>query len=347
MTARLHVLLGGGGVGKTTLAAGYALALAQRGGHVGLLGIDPSRRLQDALGLELSDLDQPVPGTTALRAAIVHPHQALQRWTVETCPDRDTLARLERNSFFAAMGDRLATATDILAAVRIAEWAERDPELTDLVVDTAPGFAAVDFLRSPRQVEALVDGALVRWLRGQGVGFVARRALGLVSRITGARTVTDLSELFTLAHPMFEHMLVRISAAQRWLQSPATELLIVTSPRDTGAGAAGRLVRVLREEKLAPRALILNRTWPVEVAAELAAIAIPVGAEPLVGYVRAEIDAQVGVLAAATALAMPVVTLGSRPALDRNTRPALVELGAALVQGLEALPGRSPLARAT
>ena len=38
MSARLHVLVGSGGVGKTTLSAGYALALARSGRRVGLLG---------------------------------------------------------------------------------------------------------------------------------------------------------------------------------------------------------------------------------------------------------------------------------------------------------------------
>ena len=61
MTARLHVLLGAGGVGKTTLAAGYAVALARAGGRVGLLGIDPARRLSGALGLTLADREVVVP----------------------------------------------------------------------------------------------------------------------------------------------------------------------------------------------------------------------------------------------------------------------------------------------
>jgi anion-transporting ArsA/GET3 family ATPase len=150
----LHVLLGPGGVGKTTLAASYALALAGRGRRVGLLGIDPSRRLQDLLGVTLADLEVEVAPN--LRAAIVHPHQALERWVGE----HDT--RLAGNPFFTALGDRLATATDIFAAARVAEWCERDPSLTDLVVDTAPGLAALDFVRSPRRLDALVSGRMLR-----------------------------------------------------------------------------------------------------------------------------------------------------------------------------------------
>ena len=62
MSARLHVLLGAGGVGKTTLAAGFALSLARAGSRVGLLGIDPARRLQSALGVTLQDRAMPVSG---------------------------------------------------------------------------------------------------------------------------------------------------------------------------------------------------------------------------------------------------------------------------------------------
>jgi anion-transporting ArsA/GET3 family ATPase len=343
MSARLHVLLGGGGVGKTTLAAGYALALARRGGRVGLLGIDPSRRLQDALGLDLADLDAPVPDAGALRAAIVHPHQALTRWVTEASSDPAALARLEHNAFFAALGDRLATATDILAAVRIAEWAERDPALTDLVVDTAPGLAAVDFLRSPRQVAALFDGTLVRWLRSAArssegrlpsLSFGARRVLGVLGRFVGTQLVTDLADFFALARAPLEGMLGRITAAQRWLRSVDTELLIVTSPRDTDASAARQLAEVLRIEQLTPRAVIVNRTWSVEFATELAAVEPPVGAEALVGHARAQLAAQARVFEVAATLSRAVVALPSSPGLDLARRPALAALGEALVAAL-------------
>ena len=102
---------------------------------------------------------------------------------------------------------------------------------------------------------------------------------------------------------------------------------------------------MLRDEQLSPRALIVNRTWPPDVASELAAIEVPAGLDALVGYVRAELDAQAAVFAAASILSTAVVTLASNPALDRARRPALVELGTALVLGLEAAPrssSRSP-----
>ena len=45
------VCVGTGGVGKTTLAASFALAGARLGRRTAVLTIDPARRLADALGI--------------------------------------------------------------------------------------------------------------------------------------------------------------------------------------------------------------------------------------------------------------------------------------------------------
>jgi len=45
------VVIGAGGVGKTTTAAALGLLLAERGQRVCVLTIDPARRLASALGL--------------------------------------------------------------------------------------------------------------------------------------------------------------------------------------------------------------------------------------------------------------------------------------------------------
>jgi anion-transporting ArsA/GET3 family ATPase len=46
------ILLGPGGVGKTTVAAALGIAAAREGLETGMITVDPARRLRDALGLE-------------------------------------------------------------------------------------------------------------------------------------------------------------------------------------------------------------------------------------------------------------------------------------------------------
>ncbi|MDP7111619.1 MAG: ArsA-related P-loop ATPase, partial [Myxococcota bacterium] len=58
--SRIVVCCGAGGVGKTTVATGLALAAARRGRRVLALTVDPSRRLAETLGVR-RNLPAPVP----------------------------------------------------------------------------------------------------------------------------------------------------------------------------------------------------------------------------------------------------------------------------------------------
>ena len=64
---RLLVVVGSGGVGKTTLAAALGLESARRGAHTLVMTFDPSLRLKDARGVGESARERPVAidaGTT-------------------------------------------------------------------------------------------------------------------------------------------------------------------------------------------------------------------------------------------------------------------------------------------
>jgi len=312
MTARMHVFVGAGGVGKTTLAAGYALALARTGAKVALLGIDPARRLQGALGITLGDLAVPVAGAAGVDAALLRPEDSLRRWAAEALPDGVTRERLLANPFFLALADRLAGATDIFAAVRLVEWAERDPTRTDFVVDTAPGLNAIEFLRRPQTLSAFLEGRLVgwlRWLAGQQasgndhpgiLGMGAQRVLGGLRRLTGARMVLELAEFVWLVERVFANMLVRLAKAQAWLKSDATRVLLVTAVRDDAAASVTSMTDALAAVGIAPHAIVVNRAVPDGLGAELAAIdpaTLSAGGAMLVTYARAYAAMQARVLA--------------------------------------------------
>lgn len=360
MSAKLHVLLGAGGVGKTTLAAAYALSFAREGRRVGLLGIDPARRLKTALGLTLADAARPVPDAGLLRAAMLSPAECLPRWAAEVAPE--ARERLVANAFFAALAERLATANDLFAAIRMVEWAEHDPALEHLVVDTAPGLNAIEFLRRPEALSAFLSGSLVTWLRhlsrarrsgaGAALRGVAQRVTTGLSRIGGTTMLFELADFLALAEGVLEGMVARLGAARRWIADPSTEILLVAAVRDDAAEVAGAIAAALAPLGLAPRATIVNRALDPALGDELAARAardeLGPRAASIVRYARAEAALQARVLAQLEGLAGPPITLPAVLGLDaidgeagldgRARRAPLAALGDQLRVGLGATP---------
>ena len=55
--------------------------------------------------------------------------------------------------------------TDTFAAARMVEIQEQYPDTTDIVIDTAPGLHAVDFLSKPDKLISFFDGKLFKWLK--------------------------------------------------------------------------------------------------------------------------------------------------------------------------------------
>ena len=338
VSARLHVLLGDGGVGKTTLAAGYALALAERGRHVALLGIDPARRLQSALGLSLEHGVARVPVAGDLHAALLLPEATLRRWATEGIRDPHERDRLLQNRLFAVLADRLAATTDVIAAVRIAEWLESDPHLTDLVVDTAPGRNGIEFLERPAALLGLMKGRLLGWLRRADEGGIARRILRGLSHVGGVELLGELGELATSVQRPFQRVLDRLEHAQAALRDPATEILLVTAVREDAVHSTEALRAELAAIGHPPSVVVVNRVLSSALRAESAHVdetSLDAPSSALLRYLRAYDAIQARVVAGANALAPSIVTLAAVSGLDGDARLArLTSLGACLCEGI-------------
>ena len=259
--------------------------------------------------------------------------------------------RLFENPFFVAMADRLATATDIFAAARVAEWAERDPELTDLVVDTAPGLNAIEFLTRPERLAAFLGGRLVGWLRwlapdraagasSERLRGGARRVLWSLVRVAGSRLLQDLANFFSLVEGMFARVLERVEYTQRWLRSGSTQILVVSSVSDDGARMARGLIDALSVARLAPRAVVVNRAAPLGLEAQRGALELVAASDPLaapvVRYALAYAAIQSRVVGAVHGLASKTVILPDAHGLDGDERiESLAQLGDLLGAELE------------
>jgi arsenite-transporting ATPase len=328
MTPRLTILLGAGGVGKTTLSASLGLALARGGARTALLSIDPARRLRSALGLaDLTELGVPVPTPGAagsLDAALLDPGASLRRWIADDCPDPEMRARLAVNPFFIALADRLADLTDAIGCARAIEWAERDPGLTELVLDTAPGIAAVELLAHPDKLIALFDGRMIRWIvrlarlgGGGGIVGIGNRLLSGLSKVSGTHVLREFGDLITAVDAALATLVARLERARRWLKEPTTSLVIVCGVSHESADMARALDGALRELSFTPTLVVLNRVVPPALASvALPPPDAPAEAHAFLRYVRNYVAAQNEVRARLTEEFGRVIDLPDASTLD-------------------------------
>jgi arsenite/tail-anchored protein-transporting ATPase len=163
--ARLTLVVGKGGVGKTTSAAALALSAAERGGRTLLLSTDPAGTLADALGVPLGADPTPVPrrGPTvhgSLDAfqidAAAERRRFLARWreTIVTIIDRGTYLDLE--DITGLVDAALPGADEVFGVLRLGEL-ERMTDYDRIIVDTAPTGHTLRLLDLPQTFAATIE----------------------------------------------------------------------------------------------------------------------------------------------------------------------------------------------
>ena len=219
---RMIVMVGSGGVGKTTSAAALAVGLAERGLRTVVLTIDPAKRLAQALGLdELGGAPQPVPGRDGLHALMLDQRARFTSLLADAgapeLADNRVTATVARS--FGGLQEYLAM--DLLAQLH--ESGEWDA----IVVDTPPALSALDFLDSADRVRRLVRHPLMRLLTTSST--VVGSSVKLLGQIVGSDTLAQAATFARQIRPVADSMLER-SRSMRDRLGASGEFLVVTAP---------------------------------------------------------------------------------------------------------------------
>ncbi|RMH68662.1 MAG: ArsA family ATPase, partial [Actinomyces sp.] len=198
------LVLGAGGVGKTTVAAGLAVAEARRGHRVLVITVDPARRLADALGLDGVGSDPvrvPGPGPGELWAAMVDTGAGWDALVRRHAPDPATRDAILTNQVYRSVTGRFVQSHEYVAVEALHDH-QRGGRFDVIVVDTPPSAQALDLLDAPRHMIDFFTGRLLRWLTAPLVSGVGQRAsrpfLWVADRVLGRSFVTDIGEFFVL-----------------------------------------------------------------------------------------------------------------------------------------------------
>ncbi len=278
------VLVGSGGVGKTTLAAATGLAAARRGRRALVITIDPARRLADALDVgELGGAPTAVP-RARLDALGVPPAGQLSAMMLDMKRSFDDLVerfaespevrdRIFANRIYQHVSDALAGSAEYSAMEKVHEMAS-SPEFDLVVVDTPPSQHALDFLDAPQRLLEFLDSRIVQLLlhpafaAGRfGVRLFQRsthRVLQLLERISGVSFLEEISEFLLAFEGMSAGFRERARAVRARLLGPECAFVLVSGPAAESAAHAELMLSRLDGYGVPLAGVVANRVrvWP-------------------------------------------------------------------------------------
>ncbi|MFD5868289.1 ArsA family ATPase [Corynebacterium sp. NPDC060344] len=252
---RVIVMVGSGGVGKTTSAAALAVGLAESGLRTVVLTIDPAKRLAQALGLdELGGDPQPVAGQDGLHALMLDQNARFGALLAEAgAPELvDNRVTVTVARSFGGLQEYLAM--DLLSQLHDSgRW-------DAIVVDTPPALSALDFLDSADRVRRLVRHPLMRLMTSSST--LVGGGVKLLGQIVGSDTLAQAAAFARGLRPVADSMLVR-SRSMRDRLGESGEFLVVTAPTAEALREARSFTDSLETQGLPVTGVVVNRTHHV------------------------------------------------------------------------------------
>jgi anion-transporting ArsA/GET3 family ATPase len=269
-TKKIVVMLGTGGVGKTTIAAAVALE-ASRHRKTLVLTVDPARRLADSLGVRLgSEIVNVRPNLDAL---MLDTKAALDSLVRRYAPSAETLGRIFGSRFYEQLSDAFAGSEEFVAMGTIHDLVA-DGKYECIIVDTPPSSHAIEFLRVNAKLIRVYESGVVRYLFRPtrflrlGGGYM----MNVLSRWTSSEYIEEMAEFMTTFDKMFSDMEVRVRAIHAVFTDPAqTSLHIVSTAEEESVPQTSRFYRDVTQELDFPiDSLVVNRHYPRLTGLEVA-----------------------------------------------------------------------------
>ncbi len=284
MSARLWIIVGGGGVGKTTTSAALGLALAKSNRRTLVITVDPARRLADALGVKL-DVEATRVGIKGVEmdARMPDSRRSVDQFVEWLWVDPEAQRRVRDNPMYRELGDALAGVHE-LVSLAVLERDVQSGNYDDVILDTAPSRHALELFDYPKKLVKMLDERTLRFMVGLArlagatledrpdesrlFAWGKRRAGALVSHLVGETAIVNIAALFVELEAARERWLALVQSVEERLASPDTRYVVIAAPSGAALDDAAHLCAELSRRRYNTAALLVNRTrsehneWP-------------------------------------------------------------------------------------
>ncbi|HEY2663456.1 MAG TPA: ArsA-related P-loop ATPase [Candidatus Binataceae bacterium] len=273
------LLLGTGGVGKTTIATALGVAAASRRLDTALITVDPSKRLRDALGLEqLGGTPLPIDAKR-LRAAGLDESLKLSAMVIDSkgawdnlvgrfAKDPATHARLLQNPFYRSLTEQFAGSESYAALQQLYDLHSCGKFAIE-IVDTPPASHAFDFILAPARLTRLLDSRAARMLFApyasashlamKLAGNTARFVVRELERFAGVNVLTSIGDFFAAVADTIDSVISRFKKTEALLRAPSVHFVMVTTAEEDRLRQARDLIHEMERERLKLSAIVINR----------------------------------------------------------------------------------------
>jgi anion-transporting ArsA/GET3 family ATPase len=272
--ARIIVVCGSGGVGKTSVSAAIAIQAARAGRKTVLLTVDPARRLATALRLPVTTGERttvPVGGGRPLEAIQLDTQRTFDELIQRFAGSREREHRILSNPFYCRISDTLAGTHEYMAMEKLFELSEEeDHDL--IVIDTPPTRSALSFLDAPGRLTDFLGGRFLRLMLGptaragrltlSAARIGANVFLRTAGRLVGAEVLADTMDFLASFEGMYGEFKARAARVLQLLRSPECAFVVVTAPAPGSLEEARYFVDRLQGASMRAAAVVVNRWDP-------------------------------------------------------------------------------------
>jgi anion-transporting ArsA/GET3 family ATPase len=283
---RVIVVLGAGGVGKTSSAIALALRGAEAGKKVALLSIDPAKRLAAAMGLELSGKLSPVVIDKSygfkgfLDATMLDQKEVFDSMVIKHAPSRKIADRILAHPVYKAASSNLSGPLEYMALAKLQEIVENS-NYDLIVLDTPPDTHALDFLARPNVLAGFMENKVMSWmikpfqLAGKfGLNRLlnaGEKLMGGIAKITGVASLHAFADFLVLMQEVIEGFHRSGEKVVATLKDRKTGFVMVSVPLANACRSTSFIADQLSHLGYSCDGLLLNRCLAqsvVDAAAE-------------------------------------------------------------------------------
>lgn len=299
---KVVVMLGAGGVGKTTNSIALALAGAVAGRRVALLSIDPAKRLASALGIPLGNqlrrIELPKGVAGSVDAAMLDQKAVFDAMVRRHAPGDVVAEKILAHPVYKAASTNLSGPLEYMALAKLQELAE-DHRYDLIVLDTPPDTHALDFLARPNVLAGFMENKVMSWLIRPflmasrfGLGrllSVGEKLMGGIAKVTGVTALHSFAEFLVLMQEVIDGFHQTGEKILALLKREDTGFVLVTVPTRAAARSAANIASELREMSYRCELLIFNRTVPAGIVQDLGTLPSESAADPAVQALKARV----------------------------------------------------------